>query len=153
FRASSSGMAAETNVAAIRDVALEIRRLARERVLVLDGAWGTMIHGAGLAPEDYRGERFRDHSHDVAGDPGVLNLTRPGGVRSIHNAYLTAGADITTTNTFTATSIGQSDYGLEGVVHELNVAGARIAREAAGDRFVAGSVGPLNVTLTLSPRV
>jgi 5-methyltetrahydrofolate--homocysteine methyltransferase len=112
-----------------------------------------MIHGAGLASEDYRGERFREHHVDVAGDPDVLNLTRPDVVRSIHERYLGAGADITTTNTFTATSIGQADYGLEGVVHELNVAGARIAREAAGDRFVAGSVGPLNVTLSLSPRV
>ena len=118
---------------------------------MLDGAWGTMIHGAGLAPEDYRGERFRDHPIDVAGDPDLLNLTRPDVVRAIHERYLAAGADITTTNTFTATSIGQADYGLEDVVYELNVAGARIAREAAGDRFVAGSVGPLNVTLSLSP--
>src|SRR5438046_6464259 len=136
-----------------RDVATEISRLARERLLVLDGAWGTMLHGAGLAPEDYRGERFRSHHVDVAGDPDVLNLTRPELVRSIHERYLAAGADITTTNTFTATSIGQADYGLEDAVHELNVAGARIAREAAGDRLVAGSVGPLNVTLSLSPKV
>jgi 5-methyltetrahydrofolate--homocysteine methyltransferase len=136
-----------------RDAASEIRRLAGERVLVLDGAWGTMVHGAGLAPEDYRGERFRAHHADVAGDPDVLNLTQPSLVRSIHERYLAAGADITTTNTFTATSIGQADYGLEDAVYELNLAGARIAREAAGDRFVAGSVGPLNVTLSLSPRV
>src|SRR5207253_6352301 len=124
-----------------RDAATEITRLARERVLVLDGAWGTMIHGAGLAPEDYRGERFRAHHVDVAGDPDVLNLTRPDIVRSIHERYLDAGADITTTNTFTATSIGQADYGLEDAVYEMNVEGARLAREAAGDRFVAGSVG------------
>ncbi len=136
-----------------RDAAAEIRRLARERILVLDGAWGTMIHGAGLAPDDYRGERFRAHHADVAGNPDVLNLTRPDVVRAIHERYLAAGADITTTNTFTATSIGQADYGLEDAVHEMNVAGARIAREAAGDRFVAGSVGPLNVTLSLSPKV
>lgn len=136
-----------------RDVAEAIRKLAQERLLVLDGAWGTMIHGAGLAAEDYRGERFRAHHLDVAGDPDVLNLTRPDVVRSIHERYLAAGADITTTNTFTATSIGQADYGLEGAVHEMNVAGANIAREAAGDRFVAGSVGPLNVTLSLSPKV
>ncbi len=83
----------------------------------------------------------------------MLNLTRPDVVRSIHERYLAAGADITTTNTFTATSIGQADYGLEDAVHELNVEGARLAREAAGDRFVAGSVGPLNVTLSLSPKV
>jgi len=136
-----------------RDVATEIARLARERILVLDGAWGTIVHGAGLTPEDYRGGRFAAHHLDVAGDPDVLNLTRPELIRSVHERYLAAGADITTTNTFTATSIGQSDYGLEGVAHELNVAAARIAREAAGDRFVAGSVGPLNVTLSLSPKV
>jgi 5-methyltetrahydrofolate--homocysteine methyltransferase len=136
-----------------RDVAAEITRLAHERILVLDGAWGTMIHGAGLAPEDYRGERFAAHHLDVAGDPDILNITRPDVVRSIHERYLAAGADITTTNTFTATSIGQADYGLEDAVYELNVAGARIAREAAGDRFVAGSVGPLNITLSMSPKV
>jgi 5-methyltetrahydrofolate--homocysteine methyltransferase len=136
-----------------RDVGGEIRRLARERILVLDGAWGTMVHGAGLRPEDYRGERFASHHLDVAGDPDVLNVTRPDLVRDVHERYLAAGADITTTNTFTATSIGQADYGLEDVVYELNVAGARIAREAAGGRFVAGSVGPLNVTLSLSPKV
>src|SRR5476651_827445 len=112
-----------------------------------------MIHGAGLAPEDYGGDRFRAHPIDVAGDPDILNLTRPELVRSIHERYLAAGADITTTNTFTATSIGQSDYGLEDAVYEMNVAGAQIAREAAGDRFVAGSVGPLNITLSLSPKV
>jgi 5-methyltetrahydrofolate--homocysteine methyltransferase len=136
-----------------RDAAAEIRRLAQERILVLDGAWGTMVHGAGLAPEDYRGERFAAHHLDVAGDPDVLNITRPELVRDIHDRYLAAGADITTTNTFTATSIGQADYGLEDAVYELNVAGARIAREAAGDRFVAGSVGPLNITLSMSPKV
>src|SRR5258706_2192285 len=137
-----------------RDVAAQITKLAHERLLVLDGAWGTMIHGAGLAPEDYAGERFATHRFDVAGDPDILNLTRPELVRDIHERYLAAGADITTTNTFTATSVGQADYGLEDAVYELNVAGARIAREAAGpDRFVAGSVGPLNITLSLSPRV
>ena len=114
-----------------RNVADEIRSLAEERILVLDGAWGTMIHGAGLVPSDYAGHLFADHSLDVTGDPDVLNLTRPDVVRSIHDAYLAAGADITTTNTFTATSIGQADYGLEAHVHDLNVAGARIAREAA----------------------
>src|SRR5207249_3358158 len=129
-------------------------RLARERILVLDGAWGTMVHTAGLRPEDYRGERFASHHLDVAGDPDILNLTRPDLVRDVHGRYLAAGADITTTNTFTATSIGQADYGLEDAVYDLNVAGARIAREAAGpDRFVAGSIGPLNITLSLSPRV
>src|ERR1700737_797861 len=130
--------------------------LFRERIAVLDGAWGTMLQGAGLTPEDYRGERFAGHPRDVTGDPDLLNLTRPDIVLDVHRQYFAAGADITTTNTFTATSIGQADYGLEGVIHELNVAGASLARQAAeeaGGRFVAGSVGPLNVTLSLSPRV
>ncbi|HEY3920497.1 MAG TPA: methionine synthase, partial [Gaiellaceae bacterium] len=136
-----------------RDVAAEIGRIAKERILVLDGAWGTMLHGAGLTPEDYRGERFAAHHLDVAGDPDVLNLTKPELVRDVHERYLAAGADITTTNTFTATRIGQADYGLEDAAYEMNLTGARIAREAAGDRFVAGSVGPLNITLSLSPKV
>ena len=133
-----------------------LEALLRERIVVLDGAWGTMLQRAGLEDADYRGERFADHPREVAGDPDLLNLTRPDVVLDIHRRYLAAGADITTTNTFTATSIGQADYGLEGVVHELNVAGARLARQAAdeaGDRFVAGSLGPLNVTLSLSPKV
>ena len=134
-----------------------LRELLEERILVLDGAWGTMIQQHGLTDEDYRGERFRDHPRDVKGDPDLLNLTRPDVVLGIHRAYLDAGADITTTNTFTATSIGQADYGLEDVVYELNLAGARLARQACderddGPRFVAGSIGPLNQTLSLSPR-
>jgi 5-methyltetrahydrofolate--homocysteine methyltransferase len=133
-----------------------LRKALSERILVLDGAWGTMLQGAGLTPEDYRGERFRDHPRDVTGDPDLLNLTRPDVILDAHRRYLAAGADITTTNTFTATSIGQADYGLQGMITELNTAGARLARQAAdeaGGRFVAGSVGPLNVTLSLSPRV
>jgi 5-methyltetrahydrofolate--homocysteine methyltransferase len=136
-----------------RNVADDIRKVAEERILVLDGAWGVLLQGRGLSEADFRGERFVDHPRDVHNDPDLLNLTQPEIVRSVHEAYLEAGADITTTNTFTATSIGQADYGLESAVYELNVAGARIAREAAGDRLVAGSVGPLNITLSLSPRV
>ncbi|KAB2371601.1 methionine synthase [Actinomadura montaniterrae] len=135
----------------------ELRGLLGERVVVLDGAWGTMLQGAGLTPGDYRGERIGgDHEKDVTGDPDLLNLTRPDVILDVHRQYLDAGADITTTNTFTATSIGQADYGLEGLVREMNVQGARLARQAAdeyGNRFVAGSVGPLNVTLSLSPHV
>ncbi len=139
-----------------------LRELLDARILVLDGAWGTMIQGRGLTEQDWRAERFRDHPRDVKGDPDLLNLTQPEIVASVHDAYLEAGADVTTTNTFTATSIGQADYGLEGVVYELNAAGARIAREVADEwsartperpRFVAGSVGPLNATLSLSPHV
>ncbi|MGH3150746.1 MAG: methionine synthase [Streptosporangiaceae bacterium] len=133
-----------------------LRKALSERILVLDGAWGTMLQGAGLGPEDYRGERFRDHPRELTGDPDLLNLTRPDMILDGHRRYLAAGADITTTNTFTATSIGQADYGLQDVVAEMNLAGARLARQAAdeaGGRWVAGSVGPLNVTLSLSPRV
>jgi 5-methyltetrahydrofolate--homocysteine methyltransferase len=135
-----------------------LRELLAQRILVLDGAWGTMLQGQGLEDADYRGERFRHHPRDVKGDPDLLNLTRPDVVLDVHRAYLDAGADITTTNTFTATSIGQADYGLEDVVYELNLEGARLARRACdertdGRRFVAGSMGPLNQTLSLSPRV
>jgi 5-methyltetrahydrofolate--homocysteine methyltransferase len=138
------------------DPAGALRALLDERVVVLDGAWGTMLQGAGLTPADYRGDRFENHTHDVTGDPDLLNLTRPDVVLDVHRQYLAAGADITTTNTFTATSIGQADYGLQPLVREMNVRGAQLARQAAdeaGGRFVAGSVGPLNVTLSLSPRV
>jgi 5-methyltetrahydrofolate--homocysteine methyltransferase len=128
-----------------------------ERIVVLDGAWGTMLQGAKLAPADYRGDLVGEaHPKDVTGDPDLLNLTRPDLILDVHRQYLAAGADITTTNTFTATSIGQADYGLEALVRDMNLRGARLARQAAdeaGGRFVAGSVGPLNVTLSLSPRV
>src|SRR6185437_17118090 len=103
----------------------------------------------------YRGERFREHPRDVAGDPDLLNLTRPEIVRDIHRSYFDAGADIASTNTFTATRIGQADYALEDYAAEISLAGARIAREVADeyDGLVAGSIGPLNVTLSLSPKV
>ena len=131
--------------------------LLSERILVLDGAYGTAIQARDLSDADYRGDRFRDHPRDVKGDPDLLNLTRPDVVEDIHRRYLSAGADIVTTNTFTATSIAQADYGLEDAVFEMNRAGARIARRAADafgpDRFVAGSVGPTNQTLSLSPHV
>ncbi|MDT4994788.1 MAG: 5-methyltetrahydrofolate--homocysteine methyltransferase [Actinoplanes sp.] len=133
-----------------------LRQLMAERIVVLDGAWGTMLQGAELDPQDFRGDVIRDHPKDVTGDPDLLNLTRPDLILDVHRQYLAAGADITTTNTFTATSIGQADYGLEALVREMNVRGAQLARQAAdeaGGRFVAGSVGPLNVTLSLSPRV
>ncbi|MEV6983254.1 methionine synthase [Sphaerisporangium sp. NPDC051017] len=134
-----------------------LRELLDRRVVVLDGAWGTMLQAAGLTPADYRGGgRFDDHPYDVTGDPDLLNLTRPDLVLDVHRQYFAAGADITTTNTFTATSIGQADYGLQAYVREMNLRGAQLARQAAdeaGGRFVAGSIGPLNVTLSLSPRV
>jgi len=134
-----------------------LERLLSERILVLDGAYGTAIQARDLTDEDYRGERFRDHPRDVKGDPDLLNLTRPDVVEEIHRGYLEAGADIVTTNTFTATAIAQADYGLETEVYDINRSGALIARRAVDafgpDRFVAGSVGPTNQTLSLSPRV
>jgi len=141
---------------------MELESVLRERIAVLDGSWGVLIQRELRGEEAYRGERFRNHSHDVAGDPDLLNITRPEVVSRIHNDYFEAGADIATTNTFTATTIGQHDYAFDaGVVREMNVEGARLARQAADEwtartgrpRFVAGSVGPLNVTLSLSPRV
>jgi 5-methyltetrahydrofolate--homocysteine methyltransferase len=140
----------------MRESERELRRLLDQRVAILDGSWGVLLQGKGLTPADYRGDRFAGHGHDVTGDPDVLNITRPDVIVGIHREYFAVGADITTTNTFTATSIGQADYGLGEYVREMNLAGARLARQAADEapgRFVAGSVGPLNVTLSLSPKV
>ena len=135
----------------------QLKELLDQRIVVLDGSYGVLIQKTVKGEEAYRGERFRDHSHDLAGDPDLLNLTRPEVVRDIHRSYLAAGADVVTTNTFTATSIGQADYALEPFAYEMNVEGARLAREAADqlDRpaWVAGSIGPLNVSLSLSPKV
>jgi 5-methyltetrahydrofolate--homocysteine methyltransferase len=136
--------------------------LARERILVLDGAMGTMVQGYGLSEAEFRGERFRDHPRELRGDNDLLSLTRPDVVRAIHDAYLEAGADIIETNTFTATAIAQADYGLESVVQEMNVAAARIAREAADafearepgrPRYVCGALGPTNRSASISPDV
>ena len=139
----------------MRDAREKLEAILGERIAVLDGSWGVLIQREVRGEDAYRGERFRDHPRDVAGDPDILNITRPEIVRDIHRAYFEAGADIATTNTFTATSIGQADYALEAYAAEMSLAGARIAREVA-DEFgglVAGSVGPLNVTLSLSPKV
>ena len=132
-----------------------LEALLSERIAVLDGSWGVLLQGRGLTEEEWRGERFRDHARDVKGDPDLLNLTQPEIVTEVHRAYFEAGADIATTNTFTATSIGQADYALQEAVREMNLEGARLARAVADefDGFVAGSVGPLNVTLSLSPKV
>jgi 5-methyltetrahydrofolate--homocysteine methyltransferase len=137
------------------NVESKLRDLLDRRILVLDGSWGVLLQRRLRSEEDFRGEWFRDHSSDVAGDPDLLNLTQPEIILELHCEYFAAGADIATTNTFTATSIGQADYGLQEHVHEMNVAGARLARQAADEvgGFVAGSVGPLNVTLSMSPRV
>ncbi len=139
----------------MHDARARLEAILKERVAVLDGSWGVLIQREVRGEDAYRGERFRDHPRDVAGDPDLLNLTRPEIVLDIHRQYFAAGADIATTNTFTATTIGQADYGLEEHAYEMNVEGARLARQAADEvgGFVAGSVGPLNVTLSLSPRV
>ena len=134
----------------------------KQRILVLDGAMGTMIQRHRLEEAQYRGERFRDHARDLRGNNDLLSLTRPDVIREIHVQYLEAGADILETNTFNATSISQADYALEEIVAELNLASARIAREAADEfsarspgrpRWVAGVLGPMNRTLSLSPDV
>ncbi|MEP7104905.1 MAG: methionine synthase [Chloroflexota bacterium] len=147
----------ESNVTPTKnDTAERLRALMGERILVLDGASGTFIQGLDLSEEDFRGDRFRDHPRSLKGDMDLLNLTRPEAVLGMHRDYLDAGADWVTTNTFTATPISQSDYGLQDHVYEINRRGAELAREAiAGrpDKFVAGSLGPTNVTLSLSPKV
>ena len=154
--ATASANTAPANTLSATPADEGLRELLDQRIVVLDGAWGTLLQDAGLTAADYRNDRLRDHPRDVTGDPDLLNLTRPDVVREAHRRYLAAGADITTTNTFTATSIGQSDYGLQGLVPEMNLRGAQLARQAAdevGGRFVAGSIGPMNVTLSLSPDV
>jgi 5-methyltetrahydrofolate--homocysteine methyltransferase len=146
----------------VQDTRERLESILRQRIAVLDGSWGVLLQREVRGEEGYRGEWFRDHSHDVAGDPDLLNLTQPELISRIHGEYFAAGADIATTNTFTATTIGQADYALGAeVVEEMNLSGARIARAAADDweaktgspRLVAGSVGPLNVALSLSPKV
>ncbi len=140
----------------------ELRALLSERVLVLDGAMGTLIQRHGLEEADYRGDRFADWQHDVKGNGDLLSLTRPDVIAGIHHAYLDAGADIVGTNTFSAQRISQADYGMEGLAREMNHASARIAREVCDEvtartperpRFVAGSLGPTNRTASISPDV
>ncbi len=138
-----------------------IRKLMQERILVLDGAMGTMIQALKLDEEGYRGARFDAWNREVRGNNDLLNLSRPDAVRDIHLAYFRAGADIVSTNTFSSTKIAQADYGMEDIAYELNVAGAKLAREAAEQaeredgrrRFVAGALGPTNRTASISPDV
>ena len=140
----------------------KLRAAAAKRILVLDGAMGTLIQELKLTEDDFRGERFKDWPRDVRGNNDLLILTRPDAIRGFHLDYLRAGADIVETNTFASTSIAQADYGMEGLAYELNVAGARLAREAADivtaetperPRFVAGAVGPTNRSASISPDV
>ena len=139
----------------------QLRDLLGTRIGVIDGAWGTVIQGLGLSADAYQADWLEGHHKDTNGDPDLLNLTRPDLILQAHRDYFDAGADLTTTNTFTATTIGQADYGLEAKVTEMNVAAATLARQAADEaeaatgepKWVAGSIGPLNVTLSLSPKV
>ncbi|HYT12556.1 MAG TPA: homocysteine S-methyltransferase family protein, partial [Candidatus Nitrosopolaris sp.] len=131
-------------------------QLFKQRIVIFDGSIGVLLQKQGLNEEDWRGERFRDHPKLLKNNVDILNLSRPDVVSRIHREYLEAGADLITTNTFTATPVSQADYGLEDLTYEINFEGARLAREAAGkyeNRFVAGSLGPTNVTLSLSPKV
>jgi len=139
-----------------------IQDCLKERILIIDGAMGTMIQRHKLQEKDYRGERFKDWHKDVKGNNDLLSITQPQIIEGIHKQYLDAGADIIETNTFSSTVIAQADYHMQTLAYELNVASANCARKAADEytaknpgkpRFVAGAIGPLNKTLSLSPDV
>ncbi|MBC5835915.1 5-methyltetrahydrofolate--homocysteine methyltransferase [Flavobacterium sp. F372] len=134
----------------------------KERILVLDGAMGTMLQRYNFSEEDFRGERFKDFPHSLKGNNDLLSITQPEAVKEVHRKYFQAGADIVETNTFSGTTIGMADYHLEDFVYELNYQSAKIAREVADEftaknpekpRFVAGSIGPTNRTASMSPDV
>jgi 5-methyltetrahydrofolate--homocysteine methyltransferase len=140
----------------------ELLQALSERILVLDGAMGTMIQQHQLSEEDFRGEQFKNHSQPLKGNNDILSLTKPEIIKSIHKQYFEAGADIVETNTFSGTSIAQADYGLQDIVYDLNYQSAKIAKEVADEftkltpdkpRFVAGSIGPTNKTASMSPDV
>jgi len=140
----------------------DIRAILDRRILILDGAMGTMIQQEKLVEEDFRGDIFKNHAGELKGNNDLLSLTRPDVIRKIHQSYFAAGSDLVETNTFSATSIAMADYHLENIVHDLNVASAQLAREAADEamakdpsrpRFVAGAIGPTNRTASLSPDV
>ncbi|MGB0431680.1 MAG: homocysteine S-methyltransferase family protein, partial [Bacteroidia bacterium] len=140
----------------------DIREILKQRILVLDGAMGTMIQRHKLEEEDFRGERFKNHKKSLKGNNDLLSITRPDIIKDIHKQYFEAGADIAETNTFSGTTIAQADYGLENAVYDINYESAKIAREAADEitlkepnkpRFVAGSIGPTNRTASISPDV
>jgi 5-methyltetrahydrofolate--homocysteine methyltransferase len=141
---------------------MKIQDILKERILIIDGAMGTMIQRHTLTEEDFRGDRFKDHKHVLKGNNDVLSITRPDIIKDIHRAYFEAGADIAETNTFSGTTIAQADYHLQDAVYDLNYQSARIAREVADEftarephkpRFVAGAMGPTNKTASISPDV
>ena len=140
----------------------DVRKELEKRILIIDGAMGTMIQRYKLEEEDYRGDRFKNWHTDVKGNNDLLSITQPQIIEAIHKEYLEAGADIIETNTFSSTTIAQGDYDMQSLAYELNVASAKVARKAADEytakdpgkpRFVAGAIGPLNKTLSLSPDV
>ncbi len=141
---------------------MDIREILRERILVLDGAMGTMIQRYKLEEKDFRGDRFKDHPSPLKGNNDLLSITQPQIIKEIHRKYLEAGADIIETNTFSSTTIAQADYHLESIAYELNFESAKIAKEVADEftrreldkpRFVAGAIGPTNKTASISPDV
>ena len=139
---------------------MTIDDLAKQRILILDGAMGTMIQRHKLTEDDFRNEALKSYTTSLKGNNDLLSLTRPDIILDIHKAYFEAGADIVETNTFSSTSIAQSDYGLEAFAYQLNVESAKLAKQAAKEystsekpRFVAGSIGPTNRTASLSPDV
>jgi 5-methyltetrahydrofolate--homocysteine methyltransferase len=144
---------------------MDIRKQLEQRILIIDGAMGTMIQRHKLSEADYRGERFKDWHTDVKGNNDLLSITQPDIIVGIHKQYLEAGADILETNTFSSTTIAQADYDMQSLAYELNVASAKCARKAIEEfftspasqgregAFVAGAIGPLNKTLSLSPDV
>ena len=135
----------------------DIKKIANQKILILDGAMGTMIQRHPLTEEDFRGERFKNHTFPLKGNNDLLSISRPSIIKDIHRQYLNAGADIIETNTFSGTTIAQEDYGLNADdVYEINFQSAKIAKEVASeftDKFVAGSIGPTNRTASLSPDV
>lgn len=141
----------------------QLKEALKNRILILDGAMGTMIQKYKFEEEDFRGEKFKDWHKDLKGNNDLLSITLPGAIQSIHKKYLDAGADIIETNTFSSTSIAQADYDLQDYAYELNVASVECAKKAieefekenpdAEPKFIAGSIGPLNKTLSLSPDV
>ena len=143
------------------DAEAHLKAAAAERILILDGAMGTMIQSHRFSEADFRGTRFADWPRDLRGNNDLLNLTQPEAIKGIHAEYFRAGADIVETNTFSCTTIAQADYGMEALAYELNVEGARLARAAAREveaedgrrRFVAGAIGPTNRSASISPDV
>ena len=140
----------------------KIQEAIQHKILVLDGAMGTMLQRYNFSEEDFRGERFKDFPHSLKGNNDLLSITQPQAIRDVHAQYFEAGADIVETNTFSGTTIGMADYHLEDLVYELNFQSAKIAREVADEftaknpnqpRFVAGSIGPTNRTASMSPNV